>query len=712
MARAQLTRPLMWAGVAYAKGNTLSSLSVDDVIGLVAKGWALDLDGVAAVRNTVTAQLATDAGASSLLYLREYRIENYLLPGEVLVRDGSADVAVIFQRAVDSVSILGAPAQIIFPAGVFRLDSAVTWKSRVGVVGAGRLETVFKPNGAFSAFRGGFLSAGAYYEDCYFSDFTVDGALQPVGSFDYSIKGIYIQRMRRCEWHRVGVVNTHATGFGVDFLEKSMLVDCYAENCGRGNTTDRFSAGAGFGFAVGLSATEEICLRNCRSVGNSTHGFYIEFSPSNGATYNPTGISLEGCVATGNWIGLFDAGAKGCQVSGGEYSTNLLAGILVGQNGASTRAGVLGNITGALIAWNGQADYTYSDYHGNAKKYTAGGVVFMESALATEYAIRGCSIINNIGAGVASVCQASLEIDGNTIADNQGAGVSVKTYSAVKRLRIVRNRIARNGTGSLTTVDGVMIDAPTTNLFINSNIIYDDQATKTQTKAIALRGLTTSTGVVIADNDARDAGGSGAIRIEQTCPGIVNTNYTDGTSAIATTITNLFTNPQFETATVGTAVSNCTNTRPSGMTPHTGTYILRCTCTNTSLAQLTLAAMTVAPGDVITFSAYMRCNSGRTVRLAIKDASSSDYWTGLPVVADGNWQRHSFTFAVPVGVTSVRPAFWRDGGSGAANGDLLDVDSTMWTIGRDNFDYFDGVTNGGAWTGTAHASTSTKSIAV
>lgn len=62
MARAQLTRPLMWAGVAYAKGDTLSSLSVDDVIGLVAKGWALDLDGVAAVRNTVPAQLATDAG--------------------------------------------------------------------------------------------------------------------------------------------------------------------------------------------------------------------------------------------------------------------------------------------------------------------------------------------------------------------------------------------------------------------------------------------------------------------------------------------------------------------------------------------------------------------------------------------------------------------------------------------------------------------------
>jgi hypothetical protein len=701
-----------WNGLHQQK--IVTTLSGSDEAALVAAGIATyDLDGPA--ENLRMAQLATDGGASTI-YPREFRLENYLLDGEAWPGAGTSDAQPLIQRAVADAAAsyisTGLPVQVVVPAGVYRLDAQITWASGVGLVGAGRLDTIFKPNGAFSAIRGPLLAANAYYTGCVFNDFTIDCALQPVETFDYSRKGIYIGRMRDCSWTNVSVGNAHATGFGVDFLERCKFTDCYAYNCGRGNSSDRFSSGAGFGFALGLSAQESIELIGCRSSGNRTHGFYLEFSPSNGATYNPTGIKLTNCVASGNWIGLFDAGAKGCQVSGGEYSTNLLAGILVGQNGASTQAGVLGNITGALIAWNGQADYTYSDYHGNATKYTAGGVVFMESALATEYAIRGCSIINNIGAGVASVCQASLEIDGNTIADNQGAGVSVKTYSAVKRLRIVRNRIARNGTGSLTTVDGVMIDAPTTNLFINSNIIYDDQATKTQTKAIALRGLHTSTGVVIADNDARDAGGSGAIRIEQTCPGIVNTNYTDGTSAIATTITNLFTNPQFETATAGTAVSNCTNSRPSGMTPHTGTYILRGTCTNTSLAQLTLAAMTVAPGDVITFSAYVRCNSGRTVRLAIKDASSSDYWTGLPVVADGNWQRHSFTFVVPVGVTSVRPTFWRDGGSGAANGDLLDVDSTMWTIGRDNFDYFDGATNGGAWTGTAHASTSTKSIAV
>ncbi len=62
MARVQLARPLLWAGVAYEKNGTLSGLSVDDVVGLVSRGWAVDLDGVAAVRNIVPAQLATDAG--------------------------------------------------------------------------------------------------------------------------------------------------------------------------------------------------------------------------------------------------------------------------------------------------------------------------------------------------------------------------------------------------------------------------------------------------------------------------------------------------------------------------------------------------------------------------------------------------------------------------------------------------------------------------
>ena len=607
----------------------------------------------------------------------------------------------------------GLAAQVIVPAGTYRLDTQLTWASGVGLAGAGRLDTVLKPNGAFSAIRGPLLAANAYYTSCVFNDFTIDGILQPIETFDFSRKGFYIGRMRDSTWTNVTVGNTHATGFGVDFLQGCKFSDCYAYNCGRGNTTDRFSSGAGFGFALGLTEQESIELIGCRSSGNRTHGFYLEFSPANGATFNPTGIKLTNCVATGNWIGLFDAGAKGCQVNGGEYSANLLAGVLAGQNGASTQAGLLGVISGALISLNGQTDYTWDEYHGNATKYTTGGAVFMETSNGVEYAIRGCTIINNIGAGVASNSTASLDIDGNVIADNQGGGISVKTNSAVKRLKITRNRIARNGKGALTTVDGVMIDAPTTGLSITDNLIYDDQATKTQTKAIALRGLYTSTGVVLLNNDCRDAGGSGAIRIEQTCPSIVNTNYTDGTSPVAATITNLFTNPNFEVATAGTSASGCTISRPTGVSPHQGTAVLRATCTGTGLAQATLAAMTFAPGDVITFSAYIRCNAGRTVRLAYKDAiTTSDYWTSHPITADGNWQRMSWTFVVPAGVTSIRPSFWRDSGNGAANGDLLDVDSTMLTVGRDNFDYFDGAINGGAWTGTANASTSTKSIAV
>jgi hypothetical protein len=47
MARVQLTRPLMWAGVAYAKGDTLNGLTTDEAIGLVSRGHGVDLDGVA-----------------------------------------------------------------------------------------------------------------------------------------------------------------------------------------------------------------------------------------------------------------------------------------------------------------------------------------------------------------------------------------------------------------------------------------------------------------------------------------------------------------------------------------------------------------------------------------------------------------------------------------------------------------------------------------
>jgi hypothetical protein len=661
----------------------------------------------------VFAQLVTDG--ATRIYPRQLRLESYLAAAEALPNDGVTNATPLIQTAVDAAAELyqatGTAAVVVVPPGTYLLNAAITWRTGVGLAGAGRAETIFLPNGAFSAFRGGFLAASAYYTDCQFSDFTVNGALQPVESFDYGRKGFYIQRMRRSSWRRVDVVNTHATGFGVDFLESCQFVDCTAKNCGRGNTTDRFSAGAGFGFALGLSDRESIELIGCRSVGNRTHGYYMEYSPSNGATYNPVGIKLNGCYASENWAGVFDAGARCLQIVGGEYSKNLLAGVLIGQNGASTQAGLMGAIDAALIYGNGQADYAYADYHGNAVKYTAGGVVFLETANDVEYAIRGNTIIGNVGAGVASIATASLDIAGNMLAENHGGGVSIKCQSTVKRLSIKNNRICRNGKSALTTVDGVCIDAPTDGAHIIGNLIYDDAATKTQIKAITLRGLYTSTNLVIEKNQCLDAGGSGPVRVEHTAPSAVISNYTDGSTGVSVEITNLFTNPQFEVATAGTSASNCTISRPTGMSPHQGTAILRATCSNTSLAQATLAAISVTPGDVITFSAYLRCNAGRDVRLAIKDAGSSDYWTGVNVVADGNWQRHSFTFVVPAGVTSVRPSFWR-GGASATNGDLLDVDSTMWTLGRDQVAYFDGATNGGTWAGTAHASTSTKTVTI
>lgn len=79
MARVQLTRPLMWAGVAYAKGDTLNGLTTDEAIGLVTRGHGVDLDGVATVRNVVAAQLATD-GAGNPAGL-SYGLSVITLPG-------------------------------------------------------------------------------------------------------------------------------------------------------------------------------------------------------------------------------------------------------------------------------------------------------------------------------------------------------------------------------------------------------------------------------------------------------------------------------------------------------------------------------------------------------------------------------------------------------------------------------------------------------
>ena len=689
--------------LAFRRSSNAPTLVVDLRIYSKPEGFSAGQQGDVAIFTA-----AEQTGLKALV--AKYEIQQMLLPGQTLDRTGTSDVRAILAQAVSVASadfaLSSVPIQIVLPEGRYRIDtSGVTWATGIGLRGVDKYGTFLIPSGDFAPILR-TANGSDYLTDCIFQDFTIDCIAHSIASFNSQLKGFYIKRMRKARFLRLRVLNAAATAFGNDFLEDCVYEECEAINSGRA-ATDRFGAGAGFGLACGLSALESLVLNNCRSEGHGTSGFYAEFSPSSGATFQPRGMILNGFVAKGGYVGICDAGAQSLQVNGGTLEGNQYYGFLSTQNGASTQAGLRGKLRGVLIAGNGSG---YGRF--------GAGVGFASSASGVAYDMDNNTIVKNGGYGVLALAPVDLALVANTIADNGGAGVALiqpaDTTTGAK-LRAGHNRVRRNGQGVLNdyTGDGITIAMPVDYLRIKDNDIGDSQGSPTQTTAVALRGGYTSLVPIIADNDLRTSGAA-PVRTEHTVADSsrVAGNITDGGSAGTAVITNLVTNPRFELTTTGVTNIGATASRPSGASPISGTYVYRLTATAAALMRSTMGAITVTSGSVYTFAVHVRCNSGLTVGISMFDGAdgSTVIATGPRRIADGNWQRLTMTVRIPSGVASIRPYWYRLQLGAAAAGDIMDADGVSLTAGQNLYAYFDGSSAGGAWTGTADASTSTKTL--
>lgn len=133
----------------------------------------------------------------------------------------------------------------------------------------------------------------------------------------------------------------------------------------------------------------------------------------------------------------------------------------------------------------------------------------------------------------------------------------------------------------------------------------------------------------------------------------------------------------------------------------------------------------VTPGQVVTLSGYLRATSvGQKIfrqvayvydRSVVAGAVNLGIIEGPTTTvndANGVWQRVAHTFTVPAGAYGMRVVPDVDGGTGIwAVGDVLDCTGVLIEVGSTLGDYFDGATPDGvydyAWSGAAHASTST-----
>lgn len=194
---------------------------------------------------------------------------------------------------------------------------------------------------------------------------------------------------------------------------------------------------------------------------------------------------------------------------------------------------------------------------------------------------------------------------------------------------------------------------------------------------------------------------------------IANTNvhYRPGkfykAAVFGTSGTNLIPNPSFETNLTGWTAFSATGTLSASLYNVDSWYGSWCArlawTTETGFFHTTPVASSVA-GDY-TFSVWLTTNAPRTVRIYISHDTLGTIYGTKDVLVTEEWQHFYVTGTVPAGVPlrcNIRVDIDASGGRLHVDGAQMQQTSTpTW--------YMDGsLGTGYAWTGTAHASTSTR----
>ena len=171
---------------------------------------------------------------------------------------------------------------------------------------------------------------------------------------------------------------------------------------------------------------------------------------------------------------------------------------------------------------------------------------------------------------------------------------------------------------------------------------------------------------------------------------------------VAPATTNLITNPSFETNTTGWATDYPAATTLTRVADGwVGAYFLRVAATGTG--NFYSPAVTVANGTAYAVSFWYRTNSSVQVRVRESGTNTSYGTATLPVATE--WTRYTILLTTPAnGSSTIRLIF-----DALAAGESIDIDAVQVEQAEAATPYCDGsLGSGHSWTGTAHASTSSR----
>ena len=346
--------------------------------------------------------------------------------------DGVTDDSPALNALVTAVHDAGG-GTIWLPKGVYMLDSPILWQSNVSLRGEGMGLAILKPRQAagvgegFAAIRGLTFSADNPCVNCTFEQFTIDGSEMQITEYTSWPKGINIHFMSNCVFRDTEIVNTCATGLGVDHLRNSVVDHVVCINCGRswtGNGTEQNVGGAGIGIGTNCMEGESVTIQNCVVDGCGNYGIFLE---KQGYAYPG---KAEGHVVANNVVrngrnhGIAIKGDANVAVSDNVVFGNANDGLAVLENNEFVTEHIV--FSGNLVRGNGNGFRLESD--GICRDITLFGNVF-----------------NGNGSGIVlNTDTTELSLIGNTV-KNSAAALTVRGTHADT---VVRNNVIYKNTAN------------------------------------------------------------------------------------------------------------------------------------------------------------------------------------------------------------------------------------------------------------------------
>jgi hypothetical protein len=653
------------------------ALPTGGVDGLVVDFWRLvpveQSDGSTIAVTTVTSVggLVGPVVADQLAgKLNRVDLRAYLEPFELFPNDGIADAAPLFRRAVDAIGaaagIMG-PTAISVPAGRYRIDSTIYWKSGVGVIGQGYGNTVIAPTGqvVFGAQSGTTFAQIGWFDDVVFADLTIDCTAQTGPANQVGIKGVALRYLRDSRFENVWIINSWATSFGCDYLQETKFINCVAINAGRGVNVGSWSFGSGFGIGVGEFANESVAILGCTSLGAQSAGVFIERLPIIDTPAEGNGFIVANFTARGNYNGALLAGGHNVQILGGDYSENVFSGIAFnGPNGGRTGdKGAL--ITGVKVRGNGTS--------GEAG---CGGIVLRHAGEGGS-TIADSDIIGNTGPGIYAPATAQLgpgwafndlRVEGNT-----GGGIILDNNLCVG-VRMAGGVVRSNGDGDGIRLSGDLVEPVIRNMVVQGHTGW----------GINLPGPTLTCarpwieGNVVSENRAgglqnlKDTPDTSRILSNWSGPALSTANQTEHPTN-AGSVAHVVVESGFTVASVAGACPSGSGTFIRGTATANGSITLR----PDKKSDAALSTKTV------TYSCWLRVSNPLAV---IRVGGTAYYgagtdqrtWMNGGVRPTLDWQRVSITIPMPTTGKRANLVIALDS---ATIGDTLDVDAIALTEG-------------------------------